>query len=80
MPNIIGLSISQLILWPYALKAAEDHCNKCDIDDDGVSPEENFSNTWTAQNLMDAHTWGCFVYILDACLQDCSGLIPEWDP
>eukprot|EP00957_Ditylum_brightwellii_P211569 15366328-Ditylum_brightwellii.AAC.1 len=56
------------ILLPYALKAAEDHCNKYDVDDDGVSPEEKNSNTQIVRNLMDAHTWGCPVYILNACL------------
>eukprot|EP00957_Ditylum_brightwellii_P210078 15364542-Ditylum_brightwellii.AAC.2 len=68
------------VFWPYVLKATEAHCNKYDIDDDGVSPEEKFANIRTVQNLMDKHTWGCPVYTLNACLQDCSSSIPKWDP
>eukprot|EP00957_Ditylum_brightwellii_P041697 3157696-Ditylum_brightwellii.AAC.1 len=30
------------ILWAYASKTAEDHCNKYETDDDGVSPDKKF--------------------------------------
>eukprot|EP00957_Ditylum_brightwellii_P094366 7185078-Ditylum_brightwellii.AAC.1 len=44
------------ILWLYALKMAEFYSNKFDIDEDGVSQEERFSNTHLAQNLTEHHT------------------------
>eukprot|EP00957_Ditylum_brightwellii_P053332 4043074-Ditylum_brightwellii.AAC.1 len=68
------------ILWPYALKMAEVYCNKFDVDEDGISPEEIFSNVCSVQNLTEHHPWGCPVYILDARLQDRSGSVPKWNP
>eukprot|EP00957_Ditylum_brightwellii_P049513 3755615-Ditylum_brightwellii.AAC.1 len=59
---------------------AEVYCNKFDVDDDGVSPEERFSNVCSVQNLTEHHPLGCPVYILDAHLQDRSGSAPKWDP
>eukprot|EP00957_Ditylum_brightwellii_P210377 15364899-Ditylum_brightwellii.AAC.2 len=38
------------MLWPYALKAAEVHFNKYNIDEEGVSPEEKF---WTPPPLWE---------------------------
>eukprot|EP00957_Ditylum_brightwellii_P049245 3736924-Ditylum_brightwellii.AAC.1 len=58
----------------------EVYCNKFDVDEDGVSPEEKFSNVRLVQNLTDHHPWGCPVYILDARLQDRSGSVSKWDP
>eukprot|EP00957_Ditylum_brightwellii_P052287 3965565-Ditylum_brightwellii.AAC.1 len=56
------------MLWPYVLKATKVNFNKYDVDDKGALPKEKFANIWTVQNLMDEHTWGCQVYILDAHL------------
>eukprot|EP00957_Ditylum_brightwellii_P071869 5462557-Ditylum_brightwellii.AAC.1 len=59
---------------------AEVYCNKFDVDEDGSSPQEKFSNVRSVQSLTEHHTWGCPVYILDARLQDRSGTVPKWDP
>eukprot|EP00957_Ditylum_brightwellii_P137760 10502338-Ditylum_brightwellii.AAC.1 len=58
------------MLWPYALKAAEIYCNGFDVDNDGISPEEKFSNARAVRSLEDEHTRGCPVYVLDSRLQD----------
>eukprot|EP00957_Ditylum_brightwellii_P133976 10215820-Ditylum_brightwellii.AAC.1 len=68
------------MLWHYALKAAEVYCHRFDVDNDGVSPEEIFSNVRTVRSLEDEHTWGCPVYVLDSRLQDRAGETPKWDP
>eukprot|EP00957_Ditylum_brightwellii_P198075 15090820-Ditylum_brightwellii.AAC.1 len=44
-------------LWPYALKMTEVCCNKFDVDEDGVSPEERLSNICSVQNLTEHHPW-----------------------
>eukprot|EP00957_Ditylum_brightwellii_P202633 15331018-Ditylum_brightwellii.AAC.1 len=59
---------------------AEVYCNKYDVDEDGIFSEEKFSIVCSVQTLTEQHTWGCPVYILDACLQDKSGSVPKWDP
>eukprot|EP00957_Ditylum_brightwellii_P064030 4857279-Ditylum_brightwellii.AAC.1 len=59
---------------------AEVYCNKYDIDEDGIPPEEHFSNIFFVQTLTEHHAWGCPVYILDAHLQDISGSVTKWDP
>eukprot|EP00957_Ditylum_brightwellii_P035022 2655504-Ditylum_brightwellii.AAC.1 len=58
----------------------EVYCNKYDVDEDGILPEEKFSNVCFVQTLTEQHIWGCPVYILDARLQDKSGSVPKWDP
>eukprot|EP00957_Ditylum_brightwellii_P175475 13359755-Ditylum_brightwellii.AAC.1 len=68
------------MLWPYALKAVEVYCNRFDVDKDGVSPEEKFSNVRTVRSLENEHTWGCPVHVLDSRLQDQASAIPKWDP
>eukprot|EP00957_Ditylum_brightwellii_P017855 1344702-Ditylum_brightwellii.AAC.1 len=59
---------------------AEVYCNKYDVGEDGILPEEKFSNVCSVQTLTKQHTWGCPVYALDARLQDKSGSVPKWDP
>eukprot|EP00957_Ditylum_brightwellii_P108734 8294755-Ditylum_brightwellii.AAC.1 len=56
--------------WPYTLKAADDRHNKYAVDDEGVSPEEQF----------EEYIWGYPVYVLDHRIQDSSGVMPKWEP
>eukprot|EP00957_Ditylum_brightwellii_P186160 14172612-Ditylum_brightwellii.AAC.1 len=58
---------------------AEIYCNKYDVDEDGISPEDFFSNVCSVQTLTEQHTWGYLVDILDARLQGRSGSVPKWD-
>eukprot|EP00957_Ditylum_brightwellii_P116638 8896889-Ditylum_brightwellii.AAC.1 len=59
---------------------AEVYCNKYDINEDGISPEDKFSNDHSVQILTEQHAWGCPVYKLDAHLQDRYSSVPKWDP
>eukprot|EP00957_Ditylum_brightwellii_P096515 7350378-Ditylum_brightwellii.AAC.1 len=46
------------MIWPYALKAAEVHLNKYNVDEEGVSPE---GKNWTPPPL-----WEHMVHLGDA--------------
>ena len=72
-PEAIGT-----ILWPFALKAAEDRRNHLQIDENGLAPVHKFSKTTPSVDLRHWHTWGCPVFVLDAKAQN--GKIPKWDP
>jgi hypothetical protein len=66
-------------MWPFALKLAVDVHNATP-GPSGLSPEEIFSRQKAKQNrLMDFHTFGCPVFVLEPRLQQ--GLkIPKWQP
>ncbi|KAL7457785.1 hypothetical protein ACHAXS_000408, partial [Conticribra weissflogii] len=69
------------ILWPLALKAAQDRLNQLNINLDGKTPEMLFSDVAAASlRLRDFHTWGCPVYILDSWLQSNPKGVPKWEP
>ena len=70
------------MLWPFALVTSADIMNNIYADMNGKTPEMKISDkigstTW----LINFHTFGCPVYILDTCLQSVSGGgPPKWDP
>ncbi|KAL7447611.1 hypothetical protein ACHAXS_000010 [Conticribra weissflogii] len=69
------------MLWPLALKAAQDRMNQLTVDLDSKTPEMKFSNVALATiHLRDCHTWGCPCYILDSCLQTNPKGVPKWEP
>eukprot|EP00957_Ditylum_brightwellii_P112139 8550055-Ditylum_brightwellii.AAC.1 len=59
-----------MMLWSYAPKAAEVHCNCLKLNNKGILPEEKIANIRSVRNLSDEHTWGCPVYALNCHLQD----------
>ncbi len=73
-PEVVGLD-----LWPFALKLAVDIHNATP-GQSGLSPEEIFSKQKSRPDrLMDFHTFGCPVYVLDPRLQQ-GNKIPKWQP
>ena len=69
------------MLWPFALKAAQDRLNQLNMDLDGRTPDMKFSGV-AAQSLRlrDFHTFGCPVYVLDGRLQSSTMGVPKWEP
>ena len=67
-------------LWPYALRTANDQMNLIQIDLQGKSRIEKFSQVQVAARLKDFHTWGCPVFVLDGRLQSDPGGVPKWEP
>jgi hypothetical protein len=73
-PSVVGLD-----LWPFALKLAVDVHNATP-GPSGLSPEEIFSRQKARPDrLLDFHTFGCPVYVLDPRLQQ-GNKIPKWQP
>ena len=67
------------ILWPFALKHANEIFNKYMIDKQGHSPVMKFSGVQV--DIIDTHndhTLGCPSYVLNASLQN-GNSIPKWD-
>ena len=50
------------------------------MDNDGVTPIENFTYTKTYITLKNHHTWGFSVYVLDARLQCNIAVLVKWEP
>ena len=72
--------ISQ-ILWPFAIKCAEDRINNLQIDLSGLTAEMRFSDSPTATiDLRNYHTFGCPCYILDSRVQSNPKGLPKWEP
>ena len=69
------------MLWPFALKAAQDRLNQINVNLDGKTPDMIFSGV-AAKNLRlrDFHTFGCPCYVLNSCLQTNPKGAPKWDP
>ena len=58
------------MLWPFALKTAQDRINQLNIDLEGKTPDMKFSNVeGRSMKLKDFHTFGCPCYVLDSRLQ-----------
>ena len=67
-------------LWPLALSHAVHLHNLIPAMRSKLSPNEIWSrSTGTLSNLVNAHPWGCPVYVLDPRLQD-GKKIPKWEP
>ncbi|KAL7505265.1 LOW QUALITY PROTEIN: hypothetical protein ACHAXN_002766, partial [Cyclotella atomus] len=72
--------ISQ-ILWPFAVKCAEDRINNLHVDVDGMTAEMRFADSPTAKvDLRNFHTFGCPCYILDSRVQSNPKGLPKWEP
>jgi hypothetical protein len=66
-------------LWPFALKMAVDIHNATP-EKSGLSPEEIFTKQEARQDgLVDFHTFGCPVSVLDPKLQQ-GHKLPKWQP
>ena len=68
------------ILFTYALKAFSEQLNVINVDDDGITPMENFECTTTDITLKNHHTWGCKIYVSDEIFQGNITGIPKWEP
>ncbi|KAL7464723.1 hypothetical protein ACHAXS_005078 [Conticribra weissflogii] len=69
------------MLWPFALKAAQDRMNQLTVNLNGTTPEMDFSSIASATlRLRDCHTWGCPCFVLDSRLQTNPNGIPKWEP
>ena len=72
--------ISQ-ILWPFAVKCAEDRINNLQVDLNGMTAEMRFSDSPTSKiDLRNYHTFGCPCYILDSRVQSNPKGLPKWEP
>ena len=69
------------MLWPFALKAAQERLNRIDLNKDGKTREQLFSGTnENGLNADDFHVFGCPVYVLDPRLQSGISALPKWEP
>ena len=68
------------MLWTYALKAFSEQLNVLKVDDDGITPMEKFSGTTADITLINHHTRGYKVYVLDKILQGNKDGIPKCEP
>ena len=65
-------------LWPFALKQAEFNLNNLRLGKSGKMRAKHFSAMHNKINIRHYHTFGCLVYVLNACLRG-AGFIPKWD-
>ena len=69
------------MLWPFALKAAQDRLNQLNMNLDGKTPDMKFSGVAAHHiKLKDFHVFGCPCYVLDSRLQTNSKGVPKWEP
>ena len=68
------------MLWPMALKAAEERLNSLSLDMDGKTPLSKWSNSDCQIFVKDFHPWGCPVFVLDGRLQSNPKGVPKWEP
>ena len=69
------------MLWPFALKAAQDRLNQLNFNLYGTTPDIRFSGV-AAKNLrlQDFHTFGCPCCVLDSRIQTNPKGVPKRDP
>lgn len=68
------------MLWPMALKAAEERLNHLSLDMNGETPLSKWTGTDCQILVKDFHTWGCPVFVLDGRLQSNPKGVPKWEP
>ena len=69
------------MLWPLALKAAQDRLNQLNVNLHGLTPNMRYSGaTALTLHLRDFHTVGCPCYALDSRLQTNPKGVPKWGP
>ena len=57
------------MLWPYAPKYFVEQLNLIKVDDYGITPMQNFSETTTDKTFKNNHISIYLIYVLDARLQ-----------
>jgi len=67
--------------WPFAIHHAVNIYVNCYQGRQGtaIPPIEEFTNSLAPLHLVDLHTWGCLVYVLDKRLQDGNHPQSKWD-
>ena len=72
--------MSDVELWPMAVKHAVHVFNRVPCVESGICPLDKFTRQRFEQSkLHDLHVWGCPVYVLDKRTSD--GIkIPKWEP
>ena len=69
------------MMWPLALKAAQDRLNQLNVDLNGSTPDMRYSGVSALTlRLRDFHTWGCPCYVLDSRLQTNPKGVSKWEP
>ena len=69
------------MLWPFALKAAQDRLNQPNVGLDGKIPDMKFFGIASMSlRLRDFHTFGCPCYVLNSRLQTNPKGVPKWEP
>ncbi len=69
------------ILWPFALKCAEDRLNNLVHCADGQTPYETIASLDPSKiKVSNFHTFGNPCYVLDQCLQSGASMILKWEP
>ena len=68
------------MLWPMALKVAEERLNSLSLDVDGKTPLSKWSDTDCQIFVKDYHAWGCPAFVLDGRLQTNPKGVPKWEP
>jgi hypothetical protein len=69
------------ILWPFALKCAEDRMNNLVHRADGRTPYQTLTGLDQVKlDVSNFHTFGCPCYVLDHRLQSGNSMIPKWEP
>ncbi len=70
-----------MIMWPFALKCAEDRMNNLVHRADGRTPYQTIAGLDSTKiKMLDFHTFGCPCYVLDHRLQSGTRMIPKWEP
>jgi hypothetical protein len=71
---------NQRDLWPLALSHAVHLHNELPSQSSRLTPHEVWSRSKSSFSaLVNAHPWGCPVYVLQPKLQD-GGKVPKWEP
>ena len=67
------------MVWIYELKVFSEQFNEFNVDDDVITPMENFAGTTTDITPKNHHTWGCPVYVFGAIFQVNIYVLPKFE-
>lgn len=77
-PPSIAEKYVSTILWPFAIKYANEIFNNFHFDSTGLTPTTSFAKTRVSKPLLhDLHTFGCPAFVLNSALQS-GNKIPRW--
>ena len=69
------------MLWPFALKSAQDYLNQLNVNLQGITPDMRYYEVEAMTLcLREFHTFGCSGYILDSRPQINPKGVPKWEP